>query len=224
MARLLGLGAWTAAALMAGCSSTVSTGGTGAGGGVGGGPPICALEAVPCCDPSFPSDPCCVDCSSTSASTGAGGGTVCGGFTGKPCAATEYCDFPDNLCGAADGPGVCTPRPQACDDIYQPTCGCDGQVHGNGCDANASGTDANDLGGCTPPAGMFGCGAIFCQLGSQYCEEDGSDTGGPSFFSCKPLPAGCGSAPSCACLSSVVCGTACMPTADGGLQVTCFGG
>jgi hypothetical protein len=83
----------------------------------------------------------------------------------------------------------------------------------------------NDLGGCTPPAGMYGCGAGFCQLGAEYCELDGSDVATiPSTYTCKPLPTACGTAPSCACLSSVQCGNFCMSIADGGLQVTCPGG
>lgn len=164
----------------------------------------------------------------TTSSTGTGGTPVkCGGFTEfptPPCAADEFCKYEAQNCGAFDNQGTCTKRPEACDKSLFPTCGCDGQIHGNECDANAVGTDVNNN-GCTPPPGQFSCGAHFCQSNLEYCEREVSDVGGfPDVFTCKPVPAGCGAAPSCACLSGVVCGSACAPTDKGGLKVTCFGG
>ncbi|MFS8067157.1 MAG: hypothetical protein ACMG6S_12370 [Byssovorax sp.] len=161
-------------------------------------------------------------------STGTGSTPVkCGGNTPFPmpaCAADEYCDYSINNCGAFDNQGVCTKRPEACDKNLYPTCGCDGQIHGNECDAAASGTDVNNN-GCTPPPGDFACGAHFCLSNLEYCEREVSDVGGfPDVFTCKPVPAGCGAAPSCACLSGVACGSTCAPTDNGGLKVTCFGG
>jgi hypothetical protein len=41
-------------------------------------------------------------------------GAACGGFSARPCAANEYCDFPLNTCGVADETGTCKRRPDAC--------------------------------------------------------------------------------------------------------------
>ena len=171
---------------------------------------------------------------STTSSTGSTSSTSTGGTPVKcggnapvptpPCAADEFCKYDAQNCGAFDNQGTCTKRPEACDKNLYPTCGCDGQIHGNECAANASGTDVNNN-GCTPPPGQFSCGAHFCQSNTAYCEREVSDVGGfPDVFTCKPVPVGCGAAPSCACLSGVACGSTCSPTDKGGLKVTCFGG
>lgn len=162
---------------------------------------------------------------STTESTTFTTGTMCGGFMGKPCAANEFCDYPDDICGAADGSGFCKKRPPECPNNFQPTCGCDGTVHGNPCDANSSGFDVNVLGGCTPPNGMFPCGSTFCELGLHYCEQVNSDIGGePNTYSCKQLAPLCEQPPGCGCLKSVPCGDNCSMTPEGGLKVTCLGG
>ncbi len=156
---------------------------------------------------------------------GTGGGTVCGGLAGIPCGADEYCDYQDDRCGADDGTGVCTPKPQGCPDIYMPVCACDGTVAGNACDANSQGQDISVLGGCTAPDGMFACGAGFCDKATSYCQRTTSDVGGyPDSFTCAPLPDACaGGAPTCACLAAEPCGNMCVE-ADGGLTLTCPGG
>ncbi len=162
----------------------------------------------------------------TTVTTTTGGGTGCGGKGGQPCSAKEYCDFTPNLCGATDAQGVCTPRPEVCNDLYKPVCGCDGLVHSNECDANGAGADANELGGCTPPTKeLFGCGAGYCDKQSQYCAIAISDTNEPNTYECKPVPAGCGALPSCACLAKEPCAADfCKGTVDTGLTVSCPGG
>lgn len=65
----------------------------------------------------------------------------CGGFGGKQCPEDMFCDYPDNNCGAADGMGVCEPRPTACPEVVREVCGCDGQIHTNECFAHSSGVD-----------------------------------------------------------------------------------
>jgi hypothetical protein len=158
---------------------------------------------------------------------GGGSGAECGGFAGQTCPADEYCDYPDNDCGATDGAGVCKKRPGGCPEteIYSPTCGCDGKIHGNECDANAAGVDVNDLGSCPAPQGMFACGHTFCDVGQTYCEVQTSDVGGiPNNYACKLLPKSCGSAPSCACLAGELCGKNCKQIAPGALEAVCPGG
>jgi hypothetical protein len=51
------------------------------------------------------------------------------------CEAGEYCD----LGGECEGPGTCTPMPQACGRVYRPhVCDCDGNVYDSVCEANMS--------------------------------------------------------------------------------------
>ena len=154
---------------------------------------------------------------------------TCGTIAGVTCPSDQYCDYTADDCGGADGGGVCRPKPTACDTIYQPVCGCrvpgnatNGIVYGNACAASAAGADVNATGSCTPPDGMFSCGAGFCRTGAEYCERlvpgprpiDGPRT----IDTCKPLPAGC---TGCACLADA-CGagatSACTPS---GPTVTC---
>jgi hypothetical protein len=165
---------------------------------------------------------------SSASSTGTGSTPVkCGGFTEfptPPCAADEFCKYDEQNCGAVDNQGTCTKRPEVCDKNLHPTCGCDGQIYENECAADAAGAGVNNN-GCMPPPGQFSCGAHFCHAQAEYCEREVSDIGGfPDIFTCKPVPAGCGATPSCACLSGVACGSTCAPTDNGGLKVTCFGG
>ncbi len=160
--------------------------------------------------------------------TGAGGGAgsaVCGGTAALACGANQWCDYDPSDCGGGDRQGVCRPRPQACEEIYAPVCGCDGNVYDNGCSAQAAGVDEDLSGGCTPPPGMFACGAQFCQLGISYCQIAISDVGGePNDYRCLPLPVGCAGAPDCACLAAEPCGFMCESDAAGGLTLTCPGG
>ncbi|APR79623.1 Kazal-type serine protease inhibitor domain protein [Minicystis rosea] len=221
------LGSFLFGILAAACSSSVETtnsggGGNGTGGastssGTGGEIPVCTFEAPPCCA-DFPNDPCCKECQPTS--------KICGGILDAPCAPDEYCDFPDDLCGATDGQGICMPRPTACDKNLDPVCGCDGAVHDNACDAAAAGADVSLLGGCKAPQGTFACGSHFCTLGAHYCEYVISDVGGePSTYTCQPLPASCNGVTTCACLADLPCGgPGCETTSDGGAQVSCGGG
>lgn len=158
-------------------------------------------------------------------SGGTGGTASCGGEAGLTCESTRFCDFQPSFCGGDDSLGVCTERPTNCVEIYEPVCGCDGNVYGNGCEANAAGVDINWLGGCTPPGGHFACGVGFCPVDTYYCRIVVSDIAGwDNEYSCHPYPSGCGSTPSCGCMTAEPCGDICEVDAGGNITLTCPGG
>ena len=81
--------------------------------------------------------------------------TACCVFTGLRC--PDIC-FDDDHCraylfcakrvGDCAGIGKCMLRPQACPDVYDPVCGCDGLTHSNACDAAAAGVSIAYEGEC----------------------------------------------------------------------------
>jgi hypothetical protein len=157
--------------------------------------------------------------------TDGGSGILCGGFGGAVCPPDEFCDFARNTCGTSDESGTCRTRPNGCPDLFAPTCGCDGTIHSNACDANAVGVDISDVGGCVTDPGQFSCGHAVCDETSQYCQHTPSDVGGePDSFQCNLLPAGCEPTPDCACLADEPCGSMCGGDAQSGLELTCLGG
>lgn len=57
----------------------------------------------------------------------------------------EYCEKGTNNCS---GVGQCMAKPQFCQQIYKPVCGCDKQTHSNDCYAHAAGTSVWYLSPC----------------------------------------------------------------------------
>ena len=73
----------------------------------------------------------------------------CGGWLGLTCTDDEYCAYEvGQYCGAADASAICRQRPDACDSVYEPVCGCDGQGYSNACEAAMAGTGVHSAGQC----------------------------------------------------------------------------
>jgi len=90
---------------------------------------------------------------------GAGGGQVgaaCGGFAAnvRPCAAGLFCEgpFPELAC-VPDVGGTCQVRPEVCDLIYAPVCGCDCKTYGNDCERQSAGVSKRAAGACSAATG-----------------------------------------------------------------------
>ncbi len=72
--------------------------------------------------------------------------------TNDDCAKDSYCAF-DSGCGETNTePGKCVERPEACIDLWDPVCGCDGKTYSNECYAAMAGVNVSHPGECEPPA------------------------------------------------------------------------
>jgi hypothetical protein len=114
----------------------------------------------------------------------------CGGIVGLPCGAGEFCKFPPGTCNVADRMGVCVSIPQACPDVWEPVCGCDGVTYGNPCEADAAGVSAARRGGCDQQT-CGGIGGLPCPEG-KFCEfPPGTCNIVDNLGVCKPVPIAC---------------------------------
>lgn len=79
-------------------------------------------------------------------------GKGCGFWVGYDCNPGQFCSWaPEDICGAADAGGKCAYKPEACIQLYDPVCACDGNTYGNACMAAAAGYSVSSKGECEPP-------------------------------------------------------------------------
>lgn len=64
------------------------------------------------------------------------------------CTQDQYCDFEGSQDCDDGALGRCSARPDACDFLYEPVCGCDGNTYGNACAAAMAGAQIARSGPC----------------------------------------------------------------------------
>ena len=99
--------------------------------------------------------------------------------TNEDCNPEDYCLFEE--CAAQSG--TCQPRPDACPDLWDPVCGCDGVSYSNRCEAARAGISVDYPGAC-----VQACSSNDDCAANDYCylEDCAAPTG-----VCQPRPGGC---------------------------------
>jgi hypothetical protein len=132
---------------------------------------------------------------SSGGTSGDAGVKQCGGLAGIQCAESEFCNYPDGLCGGDDGMGVCETKPNGCTDDCPGVCGCDGKFYCNACGAQQAGVDDSSSITCLPDSdgGLKKCGGsgnAKCAV-DEFCEfANGCGAPGAEGV-CVKKPVGC---------------------------------
>ncbi|GAB4282800.1 MAG: hypothetical protein Kow0092_37780 [Deferrisomatales bacterium] len=107
------------------------------------------------------------------------------------CPSTQYCATEPGQCGQE---GVCAPRPEACEKVYRPVCGCDGVTYGNPCLAARAGASIAHAGPCESPCkDNSGCSE------KEYCRKELGDCDGPGVCAERPRICPLYADPVCGC-------------------------
>ncbi len=78
--------------------------------------------------------------------------THCGAADdGDVCPDGTFCEGLPGHCDDASTVGSCEPIPEACPDVRQPVCGCDGTTYGNDCERRTAGVRILQRGACERP-------------------------------------------------------------------------
>jgi len=89
-----------------------------------------------------------------------------------------------------DNVGVCVTIPDACPEVYQPVCGCNGETYSNECFANMAGVSVAHRGECRQRCGGFA--GFPCDDEDDYCKlPAGTCNWADLFGECTPIPDAC---------------------------------
>ncbi len=186
-------------------------------------PPLCCAQSS---TPSTQASPQCTgqrwECPSGTnlvAPPGTCDGTVRSCALASTCPSNQFCEYPDDRCGANGTMGTCVDRPSFCRVLPSDearVCACDRKVYDSPCEASRAGQDIAQEGICALSIDQFACGSNVCSRKSQYCRVTKLDSmpRAPATFRCVLLPAICASAALdvvCACLNknNVACANTC---------------
>jgi hypothetical protein len=110
--------------------------------------PVCAAECEPGTTKMLDCNSCdCVEDRWVCTDAACDEGVVCWGL--DSCPEGQYCAYvAGQYCGASDATATCLARPEACDLLYAPVCGCDRVTYDNACVAAAAGSGVYSEGEC----------------------------------------------------------------------------
>jgi hypothetical protein len=124
------------------------------------------------------------------------------------CPEGSYCAKAEGDC---EGQGVCRERPEACPEIFDPVCGCDGSTYGNACEAASAGVNVAHRGPCSVDVE---CGSNADCAADSFCDKAVGDCGGRGVCRARPRVCPLVFRPVCGCDGSTY-GNSCEAAAAG---------